>query len=455
MNKFFKLPVTLAVLFVIVITTGSCKKNFDNPPAYVDPNLVANTSVATLKALHTAGGYEAITTDLTISGTVIADDKSGNLYKEIYIQDATGGLAIELDGTNLYTSFPVGRKIYIKCKGLYLSDYAGMIQLGIIDRTIPNNPTLSGIPYTLFDTYIARGTYNNPVVPTTVTVASLSTNIQSNLLGTLVNLDGFEFAKNDVLRTFADTSSAKNSFDLFIKSCSGSSIDVRTSGYANFAGQHPPAGNGSIVALYTQYNGTKQLVLRDPSDINFTGNRCSIFEEDFGSLGTADNNLEFTFAGWSNIAPNSSAKYKNTVFGSSGKAVKVTAFGTTLNIDTAWLITPAIAIPTSAPSPKLLFSTAYQFAQGPTTLHAFVSTNYTPGGNPNNATWTQLTSNANIPGNTSVTNSSTFSSLTSTGALSLTPYIGQSIYVAFKYTGGLTGSRTTTFEIDDISVTRQ
>ena len=455
MNKFLKIPVVITVLFLMLVTVSSCKKNFDQPPTYVDPQIVANTSIATLKAKHTAGGFEVITTDLIISGTVIADDKSGNLYKEIYIKDATGGLDIKLEGTNLYTAYPIGRKIYIKCKGLYLSDYAGMIQIGVIDNTIPNNPSLAGIPYTLFDTYIARGTYNNPVVATPTTVAQLSTNIQNVDLGTLIKLDGYEFSNYDVTRTFADTSSAKNSFDLFIKSCSGSTIDVRTSGYANFAGSHPPSGNGSIIALYTQYNGTKQLVLRDPTDINFTGNRCAIFEEDFGSLGTADNNQEFTFPGWSNIAPNATAKYKNTVFGSSGKAVKVTAFGTSLNLDTAWLITPAIAIPGGLLTPKLFFSTSFQFAQGPTTLHAFISTNYIAGGNPNSATWTQLTTNANIPGNTSTTNSSTFSSLTSTGALSLTSYVGQTVFIAFKYMGGLTGAKTTTFEIDDINVTRQ
>ena len=112
MNKFLKLPVTIALLFVVLVTAVSCKKSFDQPPSYIDPNLVANKSIAALKAMHASGGYEAINTDIIISGTVIADDKSGNLYKELYIQDATGGIAIEMDGTNLYTQFPVGRKVF-------------------------------------------------------------------------------------------------------------------------------------------------------------------------------------------------------------------------------------------------------------------------------------------------------------------------------------------------------
>ena len=454
MKKFLKLSIAAILMISTMIAVNSCKKNFDNPPAYVDPNMVANTSIADLKLKHTSGGYEAITTDIIISGTVIADDKSGNLYKELYIKDATGGMAIELNGTNLYTEYPVGRKIFIKCKGLYLSDYGGMIQLGVLNNSVPGNPTLDGIPSTLFDTYISRGTYGNPVVPTVVTVSQLGTSLYDQYLGTLVQLNGFEFSKADTSRTFADTSSAKNSFDLFIKDCGGSTIDVRTSGYANFAGMHPPGGNGTIIALYTQYRGTKQLILRDPSDLSFTNPRCSIFEEDFSSLTTADNNLDFSFAGWKNISPAPAANWKNTVFGTSGRAVKVTAFGTGLNADTSWLITPAIALPAGT-TPKLYFSTAYQFAVGPTTMHAFVSTNYNGGSNPNTATWTQLTTNANIPGNTATNNSGTYSTLTSTGALNLSAYAGQTIYIAFKYTGSVSGGRTTNFEVDDISVTRQ
>ena len=96
MKKFSKLSIAGLLVIAAGISLSSCKKDFDNPPAYVDPGVVANTSIATLKALHVAGGYEQITGDLIISGTVIADDKGGNLYKEIYIQDATGGIAIEI-----------------------------------------------------------------------------------------------------------------------------------------------------------------------------------------------------------------------------------------------------------------------------------------------------------------------------------------------------------------------
>jgi hypothetical protein len=55
MNKIVKL--LMAVIIIAASgTLSSCKKTFDNPPGPADPAIVANTSVAALKALHTSSG---------------------------------------------------------------------------------------------------------------------------------------------------------------------------------------------------------------------------------------------------------------------------------------------------------------------------------------------------------------------------------------------------------------
>ncbi len=448
MNKILKL-VTAVVLVASIGTFTACKKSFDNPPGAADPNIVANTSIRTLKALHaTAGAYDIITSDLTISGVVVADDKSGNLYKQLYIQDSTGGLQILLEANSLYGTYPVGRRIFINCKDLCISDYNGTMELGI-KANVAGLPSVQGIPGNLISKYIIGGSINNPVTPIVVTQNQLGTNMQDKYLGSLIQLDGYEFADTTV--TYSDTSVYKSTVNRDIRNCNGQTITIRTSAYANFAGRKVANGNGSIIAVYTTFGTTKQLLLRSAEDVMFTGDRCFLFEESFSSLNTADNNQEFAFAGWKNIAPNSSATYKYTVFGTSGKAVKVTAFGSGVALDTAWLITPAISLPAGS-TPKFAFSTAYQFAVGPTSLHAFISTDYNGSNTPSTATWTQLTNNGQIPGNTATNNSNTFSSLTSTGAIDLTAYAGQTVYIAFKYTGGTAPARTTNFEIDNITI---
>jgi hypothetical protein len=453
MNKIFKL-MTAVILVTSIGMTSGCKKTFDNPPGAADPDIVANKSIKDLKALHTSSGaYDIITSDIIISGVVVADDKSGNLYKQLFIQDATGGIQILLDANSLYGAYPVGRRIFIKCKDLCISDYNGLIALGV-KATVGGLPSQEGIPGNLISRYVIGGSTNNPVVPTVVTLAQLGTNMQDKYLGTLIQLNGWEFA--DTTLTHSDTSAYKSTQNLDIKNCATEQVIIRTSAYANFAAKQVPGGNGNVVAVYTVFGTTKQLIIRDENDVQLNSPRCNLFEEFFYRLRPQDNNLDVNIPGWRNVAPVSAANWKNSLFGSSftGRVAKVSAFGTGLSADTAWLITPPIVIPAGATS-KFSFKTAYQFAVGPTKLHAFISTNYT-GGDPNAATWVQLTNDAQIPGNTNTSNSSSFSSLQTTGDISLAPYIGQTVRIAFKYVGSTTSSpaRTTNFEIDDIQITR-
>ena len=134
------------IFTIILVLSGiiSCQRKFDEPPAFIAPNISANNSIKALKAMHTMGGLEQINTDMIISGIVVGDDKSSNLYKQICIQDSTGGITVNLGGSNLYVDYPVGRKIFIKCKGLYISDYNRLIQIGMISKTVGLGAALLG-----------------------------------------------------------------------------------------------------------------------------------------------------------------------------------------------------------------------------------------------------------------------------------------------------------------------
>ena len=77
-----------------------------------------------------ADGVEEVTDDITISGVIVGDDESGNIYKNLYLNDGTGTLVIGINSTGLYANLPVGQKIAIDCKGLYVGGYGTMLQLG-------------------------------------------------------------------------------------------------------------------------------------------------------------------------------------------------------------------------------------------------------------------------------------------------------------------------------------
>lgn len=456
MNQISKL---LTGLFLVsaVMLTGSCKKNFDNPPGAADPAIVPNKTIAQLKAMHTTpGAYDVITDDIIIAGVVVADDRSGNLYKQLYIQDATGGLQILLDQPGLYGSYPVGRKIYIKCKGLCISDYNRMMELGV-KAYISGAPSVEAIPSAMISNYVIGGSLNNPVVPKVVTLADLggtSIDMQNPLLGTLIQLDDMEFVNTK--KTYADTSAYKADQNDTLKDCSSGRLIVRTSGYARFAGARVKQGHGSIAAIYTVYQsfntGTKQLVLRDTTDIKFDGLRCGsvvgtvLLSEDFESQvvpATSPYN-DVTIPGWFNGAENGSRKFTARSF-SGNKYAQNSAFGSSGALK-SWLVTPAVNLGSYA-TKTLKFETVAGYANG-ATLKVLVSTNYTGTGNPWAAgvTWTDITSTATLsPGLPSG-----YPPFTSSGNVSLNSYSG-TIYVAFVYEG-TDPATTTTWELDNVLI---
>ena len=447
-NKFILATSILIAMIATSSIISSCKKKFDEPPYPADPNITANTTIKALKALHTvAGAYDLITTDRIIAGVVVADDKSGNLYKNIYIQDSTGAINVLLDAGSLYATYPVGRRVFINCKGLCLSDYNRMIQLGI-RATVSGSPSLEAIPSGLISQYVTGGSLNNFVTPKLVTVSQLTTGMQDADLGSLIRLDNYEFVKGDTSKTFADTSSYKNSANLTINNCSGTApIIIRTSGYSNFAATKPIKGNGSIYAIYTVFGNTKQLILRDPSDILFTGARCNLFEEDFNNYAITEP-APLVINGWRNIQETGDVPYVLAAF-SGSVFPKVSAFRSavmaTTNIS-SWLISPDINLPTGV-APRYTFTCARRYTAG--TFKAYVSTNYT-GSNLSTATWTLL---ATVPPGTAAA----FTPFDTFGPYNFTAYAGQKINIAFRYEvpAGTSPNAAGTYEPDDIKISRQ
>ena len=253
----------------------SCKKEIAAPPVLSDPALVANTTIQTLKARYSAGQAVEITDEVIIEAVVSCDDKSGNYYQQIAVQDPTGGILLRLAGGNHYTNYPVGRKLYVKCKGLFLGQYNGTLQLGGgLDSNYLSNGGVTLVSYNLQPEHIYRGALNQPLVPVVVNISDLTTTIQNRYVSTLIKLVGHEFSTADTAKTYADADASGNRT---VQSCSNpgtNKITLRTSNYANFAIRNLPNGNGDMVGIYSYFGSTKQLTIRDTSDLQFTGPRC-------------------------------------------------------------------------------------------------------------------------------------------------------------------------------------
>ena len=132
MKTIHKLLATLAIL----LSATSCVGDYEMPdlpaPTYDGPE--ANITIAQYRErFGSAASGTLIEDDLILRATVTGDDEGGNIYKQLIIEDGTGGISVQIDANNLYNIYHVGQEIYLDLKGLYTSVYGGELQIGYAD----------------------------------------------------------------------------------------------------------------------------------------------------------------------------------------------------------------------------------------------------------------------------------------------------------------------------------
>ena len=264
----------IIIITAVIFLAGfsSCIKEKFNTPAATntDPDITANTTIAALNnTIMNSSGPRLVTQDLIISAIVVGDDKSGNLYKELAIEDSTGGILLTINGSELYTSYPVGRRLFVKLQGLYLASYSGSYE---IVASINTDGSFSGIPTTNLSQYVFPGKWGINVAPIVVTVPQLLNNINT-FQSELIQFNNVEFITGSRGVHFAN-GTYDISASLNIKDCNENQLTVYTSGYAAFANSLTPTGNGKMVCVYGVFGTAAQLVIRDTTDLNMTGPVC-------------------------------------------------------------------------------------------------------------------------------------------------------------------------------------
>lgn len=436
------------LLFSVPLLTGiaNCHKPFDEPPGYSGPMIHSNTTIAAIKQLHLLNNFEKIMEDLIIEAVVIANDQADNFYKSIVVQDSTGGITIKLDGYSLFNVYPVGRKVFIRLKGLWMSDYAGMIQLGAgVDRSDPLLPQLSSIPQPLFNRILIKGPLQQILTPKKITINDLNDSLQSTLI-TLMNV---EFASSDTGKPYADAIN-KQAVSHTLRTCGIGTVYVRTGGYARFAPAFTARGNGEITGVYSIFRTQKQLILRDTSDVKMNGLRCTqtgpkqLFAENFSNQ---QSDSVIRLHNWVHIAETGDRYFlAKTVSGNT--YAEISAFATREQSVISWLILPQINLDFSSDE-LLRFQTKDGFDNG-AVLQVLYSNNYDGGSTPWKAKWNKLDaviSKGSVAGYAK--------GWVPSGDVRLHPLKGK-IYIAFRYEGNdppaQVAKLTTTFRIDNIQV---
>ncbi len=407
---------------LVLIQFAFCKKEFDTPPLKQADDGTRITIVEIKTRYHKNIHYK-FKADSNLYCVVTADEVSGNLYKDVYVRDASGAIHVKLTYSGgLY----IGDSIRINLKGIVLNEYNGLIQLDSVDVSKSVVKLASGL---------------NPQ-PLVLSLEQINANTAATntVQSQLVKINALEFSESDRNVTFADAI-GKASKTLVLRSCSEQSIALRSSGYANFASQLTPSGNGYIIAIVGQYGeqaGDMQLTLRQYGDVKMNGSLCTTQTTSSVYLKKDFNDNSISSGGWTQYKVNGDVLWStSSAGGASSPYAKISNYisGANQTCET-WLISPTINL-VDATQPVLNFRNAYNYS-GPE-LEVYVSTNYSSG-TPSTASWTKLNFNT----------SSGNWVFVSSGIVDLSVYKTSTTRIAFKYTGSDTSGST--WEVDDVFV---
>ena len=399
------------------------KDGVTSDPCSIDATATAKT-VAEVKQLYISNTkFNQITDNFYVKAKVTTSDETGNLYKYLYVEDATGGIRVNINKLNLYQDarFKVGKNVIINLKNLYIGKYNGEFQLGQ-----PNGLEIGKVAEA--DVYKFFYDSNEPVTTVTATEKTIA-NLTTDDVGKWIKIKGLQFIDSDLSKTYVSGSAATNRT---LEDCSGNKIILRTSNFASFATAQVDEGKGDVYAILSIFNGTYQLWIPKQVNADLDGARCD---------GTVPSEIIYWDAfdiglrNWTTV--NVTGDQVWTISTTSGNNyAKMTGYSSGNFANEDWLISPEINL-NGYKSAYVNLDSDYNFTGD--RLETYITTNYT--GDVKTTTWTAL----NIP-----LDQASGWGFYNSGNVSLNNYIGQKVRIAFKYKS--TTSSASTWEIDNFKV---
>lgn len=267
--------------FVFFLFVVSCVDNNEFGPPETDCNndVQVNTSFADLDSL---AGEETIQIkdDLILEGYVISSDKAGNFYNVLYLQDAASdpkaGLQIKIEQSNAHLFFPLGSKVMVKLKDLYLKKKEENRELGSAFSSF-GNISIGRLPSKkVFEHIFLSCDQETLVAPFLTTVQGLDT-LPSH---TLVQIENLEFHDDALGQIYAEP---EEETERILQDCEENQVVMINSGYADFQEEPLPAGNGTLTGILIKDGNMPKLMIRTLEDVEFTNERCPEIITEFTS----------------------------------------------------------------------------------------------------------------------------------------------------------------------------
>lgn len=297
MKKMKYIKILVAALLLGGIATSCMDDDWNDPTGENAPfgnnNIVEdNSKIISIKELKAktvdkfeasvANGLVEITEDWQLKARVTGNDIQGNIYNEVAVEDESGeGLLICIQKGGLYGFLPVGQKILVNLKGLYIGLYGNNVQIGMPYTNSSGRTFPSRMAFNIWNEHFKiLGTADaSKVQPEEFDVTKLKdvAYIKSHR-GKLMTLKNVEMAKADGKLAWAPEADkdAGNGVSRTVKinGKAQSLMVVRSSSYADFAAKAMPTGKVNLTGIFTvyatnpsKYGYTWQILLRSDSDI--------------------------------------------------------------------------------------------------------------------------------------------------------------------------------------------
>ena len=249
--------VTTIIALLLTLLTG-CKES-SLPPVNVDmPS--ATTTISELKRALSSDVL-TITEHAVVYGIVTSSDKENNFYKSIMLEQDGSAVEILLDGSSLYTRYPVGCQLAILLKGLSMSKYHGVVQIGIKSEDWEYYPIEEISAQIIIDKHIFRGELHPKPNPKTLEISELDTKD----CGLFVRIEGLKFEPLEIVGE-ENQEHFLSGYCRLVDSL-GNSIHSYVSDYARFADKPITPGTTLSIQGTLQYleSGLREGFIIKPS----------------------------------------------------------------------------------------------------------------------------------------------------------------------------------------------
>ena len=274
--------------FIIALLAGalafvSCQDgDWDIPEGipYGNNSLEAGTTVtiaelqSTYANVISNNSYKKITEDLWLRCVVNGNDFGDNIYKQISVQDETGGIIIGINGSDQGAFMPVGQKLLINLKDLYVGGYGNMAQIGGLYNGSLGRMELAEWKQhvrLIMDSMPEALAFGSMKVDTLDFDPGKTMAQQS---GRVVRLSGVTISRDGTPVIAPDDGSVSLVSNCVNRTLSGgnagSKCVLRTSTYASFKGVAVPTEAVELYGIATIYRDTWQILARTQSDLAWT-----------------------------------------------------------------------------------------------------------------------------------------------------------------------------------------